>query len=1106
MIGNAIALNDGVIATGGQISLASITLNNSQNFDAPLANVGANITSGIDINDKRLNFSGPGTFLVPGLISGSGLVRRGSGDGVTILTANNSYTGNTEVGSGTLIVNGSQPQSTVVVITSGTLAGAGTVGNVVVVSTVAGGSASRINPGNVNNGTAILNTGSVINSTPLGIFEFDLKSTTAGSGYDQLNVTGGVNLGTQSPTLQINLSFLPSPGTSFTIINNDGSDAVLSNFAGLLEGANLTVNGITLVISYKGGDGNDVVLRVPQTKVWDGGGSTNNWSNAANWVGNVAPGFGDSLEFPASGGNSNILTFNDFAANTVFNSITLLGAGYSINGNGMTLNGGINETVASGFANVINAPIQLARSQSFVTAASGSRQLIIDSVNLGDKTLTLAGSGNCAIVGPISGTGSLTQASTGETLLNANNTYTGLTTINSGTLRVGGDQSSSPVNLNNGVLTDQGIVGPLVSQGGKVSPGPQAMTVSGNVILNQSTTVEIKTFGVGSSFFTRLNVNGTVNIGNSTLTVLPPPAPVITPTSLIVANDGSDPVVGTFAGLPEGAIITAGPHQFRISYVGGDGNDVVLVRVPVTRRWDGGSAVNSNWTTKENWEGDVVPIAGDNLEFPAGAARLTTSNDFVSGTLFNSITFSGAGYAHFGVGVSLNAGVNEVVTSGEDNRFQLPISLNASQSFLTAASNNRVLRFNSVVLGDKSLTLDGAGPCNILGDISGSGSITRRGTGLSVLSGANTYTGSTTVESGILRVDGAQPSSAVTVNNGTLEGGGTVGPLVATGGKVSPSGTSVTLTVAGNVTFNQAATLEIRRGSSLTALKANGTVNLGGSTLTILPSFSVPANTTSVIIDNDGSEPVNGTFAGLAEGALITTGTHQFQLSYIGGTGNDVTLTLLGSAAPTITSHPSNQSVLVGQPASFSVVATGSGTLTYQWQKNMVNIGGATGPTYDLAAAELIDNGAKFRCLVTNSFGTATSNEATLTVSGPPPVIITEENTDVAIALDSVTRIRGPFSLTNNHNLSSDQRTRVMFIIRNLDLLPGENMSAITARAEDAQLNQFPLTLEFIGNIPGFDFTQLVVRLPDNLPTGQTLLVSVTLRGQTSNKARISMR
>jgi uncharacterized protein (TIGR03437 family) len=69
------------------------------------------------------------------------------------------------------------------------------------------------------------------------------------------------------------------------------------------------------------------------------------------------------------------------------------------------------------------------------------------------------------------------------------------------------------------------------------------------------------------------------------------------------------------------------------------------------------------------------------------------------------------------------------------------------------------------------------------------------------------------------------------------------------------------------------------------------------------------------------------------------------------------------------------------------------------------------------------------------------------------------------------------------------------------DLLPGENASAVTVRAEDQSQNAFPLTVEFVGKVPGFDWlTQIVVRLPDNTPTDQSLFVSATLRGRTSNK------
>ena len=124
----------------------------------------------------------------------------------------------------------------------------------------------------------------------------------------------------------------------------------------------------------------------------------------------------------------------------------------------------------------------------------------------------------------------------------------------------------------------------------------------------------------------------------------------------------------------------------------------------------------------------------------------------------------------------------------------------------------------------------------------------------------------------------------------------------------------------------------------------------------------------------------------------------------------------------------------------------------------------------------------------------------------PPPVIATEANTDVAIALDSPTLVRDPFPLTNAWNFSSDGRTRVMFFVTNLNLAPNENSSAVVAQAHDGA-NVFPLTVEFVGKVPDFDWlTQVVVRLPDNLPSGQAVFLSVTFHGQTSNQARIQMR
>ena len=124
---------------------------------------------------------------------------------------------------------------------------------------------------------------------------------------------------------------------------------------------------------------------------------------------------------------------------------------------------------------------------------------------------------------------------------------------------------------------------------------------------------------------------------------------------------------------------------------------------------------------------------------------------------------------------------------------------------------------------------------------------------------------------------------------------------------------------------------------------------------------------------------------------------------------------------------------------------------------------GATSSSYTLASTTLADNGAKFRCVVTNSFGNATSNEATLTVQPPPPILMTEPDTDIAIAFDSVSMLRDPFPLTNISNFSPDNRTRVMLFAMNLELLPGEDRTAVTAQAEDASLNVYPMTVEFVG-------------------------------------------
>ncbi len=95
----------------------------------------------------------------------------------------------------------------------------------------------------------------------------------------------------------------------------------------------------------------------------------------------------------------------------------------------------------------------------------------------------------------------------------------------------------------------------------------------------------------------------------------------------------------------------------------------------------------------------------------------------------------------------------------------------------------------------------------------------------------------------------------------------------------------------------------------------------------------------------------------------------------------DVVFASAAAAAPVITSQPASQTVAAGQTATFTVGATGTAPLSYQWRKNGANISGANASSYTTPAASSSDNGAQFSVVVSNAAGSATSGSATLAVS-----------------------------------------------------------------------------------------------------------------------------
>ncbi len=182
-----------------------------------------------------------------------------TGFGTLELDAVNTYTGGTLFFTG-LIVNG-QIGAVSFGSSQTTLSGTGTVGNV----TLDGGA---LRPGN---GPGVLHTGSIANGVG-DTFYFQIDGTHPGNGagfHDQIAITGTVNLNSVSLDLDLtNAAF--APGDKYVLINNDGADAVVGAFTGLPEASILTIGGRRYILTYQGGDGNDVVLTPEQAYIIDG--------------------------------------------------------------------------------------------------------------------------------------------------------------------------------------------------------------------------------------------------------------------------------------------------------------------------------------------------------------------------------------------------------------------------------------------------------------------------------------------------------------------------------------------------------------------------------------------------------------------------------------------------------------------------------------------------------------------------------------------------------------------------------------------------------------------------------------------------------------------
>ncbi len=198
------------------------------------------------------------------------------------------------------------------------------------------------------------------------------------------------------------------------------------------------------------------------------------------------------------------------------------------------------------------------------------------------------------------------------------------------------------------------------------------------------------------------------------------------------------------------------------------------------------------------------------------------------------------------------------------------------------------------------------------GVIQGSGSLTKIGTGTFTLSGANTFSGTTTLSAGVLLIANTTGSGTgtgpVKANVGTLGGSGiisgacTVGTGSGGGAFLVPAfGTNkkVTLTLQSSLTLHADATytytFKARKNQSRTDLVIANGVTINGATIAFQGQTQgrVKRGTVLTVISNTSANPISGTFSNLADGAIVTVNGNNLQASYSGGDGNDLTLTVV---------------------------------------------------------------------------------------------------------------------------------------------------------------------------------------------------------------------
>jgi len=880
-------------------------------------------------------------------------------------------------GFGTLTLSGSNTNTGAVQVNAGTLLLSG--------ANALSASTSSLNA--TSGATISLADGTTRNSTISGTmslnasaFIFDL----IGSDSDRLNITGAASLiGTNTVNLNIS-SFSAGTWTLLTAASGLDGTWALGTSAPSGFSFSLSSNATTLTLT---------AAASTSDYYWTGN-ENSSWAGA-NWSGSIS-GTGPSL----SGSSLDATNDVKFAATGAGNLSTTLGADYTIKTLSITTDG---------------------------VSINGNNTLTVNST--GPTSISIADNGGMTTINAaLAGAAGLTKSGTGTLVLGGTNTYTGGTTLSAGTIQIASDAAlgNSSVTFNAGL----GNTATLQAAGNLTLASSRALTIS-------TGTASFETQGFHITANSSIGGGGTLEKnGSGTLTL----AGTNTYSGGTTISSGNLTITGGSAIADGGRVSLA-----NVAGVGLNVNSSETIGSLQGGGTIGGTvAIASGQTLTVNDTG-VNTFAG----VVAGAGRLSKTGSGTL-TLSGANTYSGgttlaAGQLNINNANSIGSGTLTITGGTIDNTSGAVISLAANNAqnwngnFTFAGTNDLNLGAGAVAMNASRTITVSAGNLTSGGAISGAGiGLTKAGAGTLILSGNNTYTGTTTISAGTLKLTGAGVLgagnySANITNTGRLVFESSTNQIL--GGVISGTGGLLTMSGSGQLTLNggntftggvtlNSGTLVIGQATAL----GNGTFTINGGVISSLTSRTV-----------SNAQSWAGDFA-LSGAGLIFSGAITL--------GGNRTVTVDASGPYTLSNSISG----IG----FGLTKNGSGTLIVTNDNNAY-----TGTTTINAGTLQIGSGGNTGALSTSS---AIINNATL---------VFNRSNDIFQGGNFSSTISGTGSLTKNGagnlTLNGANTYTVATIVNSgvLNLSGGSAVADTSAVIVSSGATLNLLTSETVGSISG---------------------------------------